>query len=166
MGGLDEPSRPIVLDMALACLEFAEQFHCVALILDTVVAIMASHDLIEVIRRLCNVVLTLDSLKIDLELLNWVILSHLLDCQLKLEALVLKLVALNCLLNERDIRCKVVIKLCSNLTEGANDLLHEIRVRILHIKEPQKLMHYLSKMLAESGAPFHLIEHLDSHDVH
>lgn len=89
MRGLDEPSRPIVLNMALACLEFTKQFHSIALILDTVVAIMASHDLIEVIRRLCNVVLTLNSLKIDLELLDWVILSHLFDCQLKLEALVL-----------------------------------------------------------------------------
>ena len=92
--------------------------------------------MIEVIRGLSNVMLTLNTLKVDLELLNWVIFGHLLDCQLKLEALVLKLVTLDGLLNERNVGSKVVIELCRDLTEGANDLLHEIRVRILHIEEP------------------------------
>ena len=84
---------------------------------------------------------TFCTLKIDHELLNWVILGHHFDGTLECLALILQLVPANGFLDERDVGGEVTVELHCNLTEGSNDLLHEILVWVLHvIKQFQKLV--------------------------
>ena len=110
---------------------------------DIAVAISSTHELVEVIGLLRQVHFTFDTFQILLKLLNRVILCDLLYGSLKLNAFFLQLVPLDSLLDEGNVRSKVVVELCGDLAESADDLFDQVRVRVLHVEEPEQLMYDL-----------------------
>ena len=117
--------------------------------------------------RLCRYIkFALNSLQVLLELLNRVVFCHLLNSRFELDAFLLEFVALYCFLDKGYIRSKVIVELCSNLTESAYDFFNKIRIWVLHVKQAQELVDDLSEVFAEGRAPLHFVEHLDGVDVH
>ena len=143
MRGLDQPACPIVLNMALARQSKLTKELFDIHLRDIAVAISSTHELVEVIGLLRQVHFTFDTFQILLKLLNRVILCDLLDGSLKLNAFFLQLVPLDSLLDEGNVRSKVVVELCGDLAESADDLFDQVRVRVLHVEEPEQLMYDL-----------------------
>ena len=117
MGRLDQPTGPVVGDVAFVSREFSKKLVSIALVFDAVVPISATHQVIKVSVLLRIVHFTFYSLQVDLELFDRVILGDHFDRALKGYALVLKLIAANGLLYERDIRGKVATQLHCDLAK-------------------------------------------------
>ena len=117
MGRLDQPTGPVVGDVALVSRKLCKKLASVTLVLDAVVPLSAAHHVVKVSVLLRKVHLTFYPFQVDLELLDRVILCDHFDGTFKSNTLVLQLIAANGLLNERDIRSKIAAQLHSDLTE-------------------------------------------------
>lgn len=75
VGRLDQPARPIIRNVALRRIELSQKLAHITSVVDTLLVLSDTHDVVEMIRLALELQIVLHLVKVELELLDRVIFS-------------------------------------------------------------------------------------------